>query len=46
MKILKKIYEIENKLCKTLGSRFTYLLIFLAVIGCYFLGYEIVKIIF
>ena len=46
MKFLQKIYDIEMKMRETLGTRFTYLLIILAIIVCYFLGFVIGKIIF
>ena len=46
MKFLQKIYNIEMKMRKAVGTRFTYLLIVLAIIGCYFLGYCMGKIIF
>ncbi|MBS5794970.1 MAG: hypothetical protein KIC92_09535 [Clostridiales bacterium] len=46
MKFLQKIYNIELKMRETLGTRFTYLLIVLAIIGCYFLGYCMGKIVF
>ena len=46
MKFLQKIYAIEMKMRKAVGTRFTYLLIVLSIIGCYFLGYCMVKIIF
>lgn len=45
-KFLKRIYYIEMKMRKALGTRFTYLLIILAIIVCYFLGFIIGKIIF
>lgn len=45
-KFLKRIYDIELKMRKALGSRFTYLLIVLLIIGCYFLGCCMGKIIF
>ena len=45
-KILQKIYDIEMKMRKAVGTRFIYLLIVLAIIGCYFLGFVIGKIIF
>lgn len=46
MKFLKMIYDIELKMRKAVGTRFTYLLIVLSIIGCYFLGFVIGKIIF
>ena len=46
MKFLKMIYDIELKMRKAVGTRFIYLLIVLSIIGCYFLGYCMVKIIF
>lgn len=46
MKFLQKIYNIEMKMRKAVGTRFTYLLIVLSIIGCYFLGFIIGKIIF
>ena len=45
-KFLKRIYDIEMKMRKALGTRFTYLLIVLSIIGCYFLGYYMGKIVF
>ena len=45
-KILQKIYDIEMKMRKAVGIRFIYLLIVLSIIGCYFLGFIIGKIIF
>lgn len=46
MKFFKKIYSIELKILRKFGSRFTYLLLFLSIIGCYYLGYIVGKIIF
>lgn len=46
MKFLQKIYGLEMKIREVVGTRFTYLLIVLAIIGCYFLGFVIGKIIF
>ena len=46
MKFLKMIYDIEVKMRDAVGTRFTYLLIVLSIIGCYFLGFVIGKIIF
>lgn len=46
MKFLQKIYDIEMKMRKAVGTRFTYLLIVLSIIGCYFLGCCMGKIIF
>lgn len=45
-KFLKRIYDLEMKMREAVGTGFTYLLIVLAIIGCYFLGYCMVKIIF
>lgn len=45
-KILQKIYDIEMKMRKAVGTRFIYLLIILAIIVCYFLGYYMGKIVF
>ena len=45
-KFLKKIYDIELKMREVLGIRFTYLLVVLLIIVCYFLGFGIGKIIF
>ena len=45
-KFLKKIYDIELKMREVLGIRFTYLLVVLLIIVCYFLGFVIGKIIF
>lgn len=45
-KILKKIYKIELKIRNALGDKFTYLLIILSSIACYFLGREVGKIAF
>ena len=45
-KFLKRIYDLEMKMHKAVGPRFTYLLIVLSIIGCYFLGFIIGKIIF
>ena len=46
MKCIKRIYDIELKMREALGSRFTYLLIVLLIICCYFLGYYMGKIVF
>ena len=46
MKFLKRIYDIELKMREAVGTRFTYLLIVLSIIGCYFLGYYMGKIVF
>ena len=46
MKFLKMIYDIELKMREAVGTIFTYLLIVLSIIGCYFLGYYMGKIIF
>ncbi len=46
MKFLQKIYDLEMKMREAVGTRFTYLLIVLAIIVCYFLGFVIGKIIF
>ena len=45
-KFLRTMYNLELKMCEALGTRFTYLLLALSVIGCYLLGYEIGKIVF
>ncbi len=45
-KFLKRIYDIELKMREAVGTRFTYLLIVLSIIGCYFLGCCMGKIIF
>ncbi|MBS5794746.1 MAG: hypothetical protein ACLUCH_05105 [Lachnospirales bacterium] len=45
-KFLKRIYDIELKMREAVGTRFTYLLIVLAIIVCYFLEYYMGKIIF
>ena len=46
MKFLKMIYDIELKMREAVGTRFTYLLIVLSIIGCYFLGCCMGEIIF
>lgn len=45
-KFLKRIYDLEMKMREAVGTGFTYLLIVLAIIVCYFLGFVIGKIIF
>ena len=45
-KFLQKIYDIELKMREVLGIRFTYLLIVLSIIGCYFFRLFYRKIIF
>ncbi len=46
LKIFKIIQNIEIKLKNKIGYRHTYILLFIGVICCYYLGYIIGKIIF
>lgn len=46
LKIIKRLEHIEKKLKSKLGYKYTYIILFLSILTCYYLGYILGKVIF